>query len=390
MTGAFAGVSAGDGAGAGAAITATSTSAQTMDVTAWCGSTIVTVPRRVRRAAGPRLATVPVMPTAFVTGATGFLGLNVVDALLDEGWSVVALHRASSNVSRLKARGASLAQGELADRAAWTRAIPEGCDAVFHVAGNVSMWSGADAQQTRDNVDGTRHLVEAALEKKARRFIHTSTVAVWGRQEHLPFNETAPQLGARSKMNYARSKLAGEEIVRSAVARGLDPVILNPCHIVGRYDVNGWSSTIRMIYKDKLSAIPPGRGSFCDAGAVARAHLAAVKQGRTGENYLLGGHVATYRELVTLVAELLQKAPPKRTIPLWVLRALGDAGRVTSAVTHRQPFVTPEMAEGLAQEAVVDSAKAIRELGYETPPLRSMLETALSWQREEGMIPRAA
>lgn len=324
--------------------------------------------------------------TAFVTGATGFLGLNLVDALLAEGWRVVALHRSASNVSRLRARGVSLAEGSLDDVGALERAIPVGCDAVFHVAGNVSMWSGHEAAQTRDNVDGTRNVAAAALAKSARRFIHTSTVAVWGRQAHVPFDETATKNGATSRMNYARSKLRGEDEVRAAIGRGLEAVILNPCHIVGRYDVNGWSKMISLIADGKLPAVPPGRGSFCDAGAVARAHVAAVTRGRTGEDYLLGGPGVTYAEVVSTIGELLGKEAPKRVVPRWVLGILAAIGGATSRWTRRPPTLTPEMMEGLAHVEVVDSSKAIRELGYETVSLRAMLEHALAWQIEEGIV----
>jgi nucleoside-diphosphate-sugar epimerase len=328
--------------------------------------------------------------TAFVTGATGFLGLNVVDALLAEGWRIVALHRPSSNVSRLRARGVALAEGSLQDGAALERAIPVGCDAVFHVAGNVSMWSGHEAAQTSDNVDGTRNVAAAALAKNARRFIHTSTVAVWGLQAHVPFDETAPKNGATSRMNYARSKLRGEDEVRAAIGHGLEAVILQPCHIVGRYDVHGWSRMISLIADAKLPAIPPGRGSFCDAGAVARAHVAAVTRGRTGEDYLLGGPGVTYAEVVSTIGDLLGKEAPKRVVPRWVLGAIAAFGGVTSRLTRRPPALSPEMMEGLAHEEVVDSSKAIRELGYETISLRAMLEHALAWQVDEGIVRRPA
>jgi nucleoside-diphosphate-sugar epimerase len=109
-----------------------------------------------------------------VTGGTGFLGLNVVDALLEAGWSVIALHRPSSKVERLRARGVTLVEAELGDRPGLRRLLPEGCDAVFHVAGNTSMWSGKDDQQTRDNVDGTRNIAEAAMARRTRKFVHTS------------------------------------------------------------------------------------------------------------------------------------------------------------------------------------------------------------------------
>jgi nucleoside-diphosphate-sugar epimerase len=324
--------------------------------------------------------------TAFITGATGFLGLNIVDALLASSWRVVALHRATSNVTRLRARGVELAQGGLDDRDALTRAIPEGVDAVFHVAGNISLWSKNDAQQTKDNVDGTRNVAAAALARKAKRFVHTSTVAVWGVQHHLPYDETCPQLGAKSAVNYSRSKALAELEIRKAIEQGLDAVILNPSHIVGRYDTEGWSKSIRMVAEGKLPGVPPGRGSFCDAGAVARAHVAAVDRGRTGENYIFGGADSTYLDLVTIIGELLRKRVPKRTVPLWTVGLASGVSRAASLLTGQQPAVTKEMFAGLTHHEIVNCEKAVRELGYEKVPLRTMLETALAWQVEEGLV----
>ncbi|MGO8993093.1 MAG: NAD-dependent epimerase/dehydratase family protein [Polyangiaceae bacterium] len=323
---------------------------------------------------------------AFITGATGFLGLNIVDALLDADWAVVALHRKTSNVSRLKARGVDLAEGTLDDRASLEAAIPEHCDAVFHVAGNISLWSKNDAQQTKDNVDGTRNVANAALARKAKRFVHTSSVAVWGAQEKLPYDETCPQRGVDSTINYQRSKHLGELEVRKAIERGLDAVITNPSHIVGRYDVDGWSKTIRLVAEGKLPGIPPGKGSFCDAAAVARAHVAAVDRGRTGENYILGGADATYLELVTIIGELLGKKVGKSAVPLWTIGLVSGLTGFASLFTGKQPAVTPEMVEGLRHHEIVSCEKAVKELGYEKVPLRTMLETALAWQVEEGIV----
>jgi nucleoside-diphosphate-sugar epimerase len=324
--------------------------------------------------------------TAFVTGATGFLGLNLVDALLASSWHVVALHRKTSNVTRLRARGVALAEGTLDDGGALERAIPEGVDAVFHVAGNISLWSKNDAQQTKDNVDGTRNVANAALARKAKRFVHTSTVAVWGVQHELPYDETAPQHGGDSHINYQRSKHLGELEVRKAIERGLDAVIMNPAHIVGRYDTEGWSKSIRLVAEGKLPGIPPGKGSFCDAGAVARAHVAAVDRGRTGENYIFGGADATYVELVTTIGELLGKKVSKSAVPLWAISLASAATRFGSLFTGRQPAVTREMVAGLTHHEIVRCEKAVVELGYEKVPLRKMLETALAWQVEEGIV----
>ncbi len=326
--------------------------------------------------------------TAFVTGGTGFLGMNLVDALLAAGWRVVALHREASNVDRLRSRGVILAPGSLGDRASLDRAIPEGCDAVFHVAGNISLWSGGDAQQTLDNVDGSRNVGEAALAKKVGRFIHTSSVSAWGPAVTASFDETLPQRGGESLVHYEKTKFEGEREIKKLVERGLAAVIMNPCHIVGRYDEKGWSSMLRLVHDRKLPGIPPGAGSFCEAGAVSRAHVAAVDRGKVGENYLLGGADATYVEMVRVVGEVLGEPVSAKPLSLWMIEALGRVSQWGSYVTRRAPLVTPETAIALGHPYAVRCDKAIRELGYEVTPLREMLEIAHTWMVEQHILPK--
>ena len=93
--------------------------------------------------------------TAFVTGSTGFVGLNLVQRLVAQGWDVTALHRASSDLRFLRRFEPRLAVGEITQAASVRAALPAACDTVFHVAGNTNMWRRGNAEQTRDNVDGT-------------------------------------------------------------------------------------------------------------------------------------------------------------------------------------------------------------------------------------------
>src|SRR5512139_2269299 len=101
--------------------------------------------------------------TGFVTGATGFVGLNLVEQLLARGWRVIALHRAGSDLKYLARMRAERAVGDVTDADSLMRALPEGVDAVFHVAGDVSLWSRRNAAQDRINIEGTRNMVGAAL-----------------------------------------------------------------------------------------------------------------------------------------------------------------------------------------------------------------------------------
>jgi dihydroflavonol-4-reductase len=324
--------------------------------------------------------------TAFVTGGTGFLGRHVVENLTSLGWCVVALHRPTSNVEHLKAYGAELVVGSITDPESLLRAMPERCDAVFHVAGNTSLWSGGNEQQTRENVDGTRFVVEAAIARKARRLVHTSTEGAWGEQ-HEVFDETATSNALSSVVNYERSKYLGELEVEKGLEEGLEACILCPGHIVGKYDTSQWARLITLVDKGKLPGVPPGKGTWAQAGQVARAHVAAVDQGRSGERYLLGGAWATYLEMVTIVGRLTGKKVPAKTMPGWVIRALGRVSQWGSYVTRRAPTVTPEIAVGTTRPPhLFKSDKAMKELGYEAVPLEEMLRESYEWLRGEGLV----
>src|SRR5262245_58082825 len=132
--------------------------------------------------------------TAFVTGGTGFIGLNLVEHLTQLGWDVIALHRPNSRLTYLQKYPVRLVEGAIEDKASLDRAMPEDVDAVFHVAGDVSLWSSHKQRQWRANVEGTRNMVATALAKRSRRFVHTSSTAVYGIPAE-PFDETSPKLG---------------------------------------------------------------------------------------------------------------------------------------------------------------------------------------------------
>ena len=323
--------------------------------------------------------------TAFVTGATGFLGLNIIRQLTEQGWQVTALHRASSNLTYLKRFPVTLAVGEIEEAASLDKAMPEGLDTVFHVAGDVSFWSGHRARQLRTNVEGTRNMVAAAQHKGAKRFIHTSTIAVYGQQPGT-FDETAPHLGKSSPIGYLHSKALAEEEVRKVIARGLDAVILNPANIVGPYDLSNWSRLFRLVSEGKLPGVPPGRAPFCHVAEVARAHLTAFERGRTGENYILGGTEASYVEAFAVVGKLLGHPVPKKPLPAFALALVGRLGELSSRLTHKEPDMTPEMATLLSSAILCHSEKAARELGYQAVPLQTMFEDCYRWMVAEGMI----
>jgi nucleoside-diphosphate-sugar epimerase len=263
--------------------------------------------------------------------------------------------------------------------------MPQDVDAVFHVAGDTSLWSRRNAEQDRINIDGTRNVVGAALEKRARRFVHTSSISAWGlRQGRV--DESTPQCGAASAINYDRSKFAAEQAVRAGISRGLDAVILNPAGILGPFDTHNYARLFLMVATGTLPGVPPGARSFCHAREVARAHIAAFERGRRGENYLLGGTDASYLELVRTIAKALGRPAARRATPAWMLHAIGLLGALRGRMTGCRPEVTPEVARIVTRAAYCDCSMAMRELDYRPVPLAGMVADCLEWLRAEGLL----
>lgn len=327
------------------------------------------------------------MPTAFVTGATGFVGINLVDELLARDWQVTCLARAGSNTHYLGRRDVKIVEGSITEIGSLRAGMPEKVDAVFHVAGDTNMWSRRNARQTATNVTGTENMCAVALEKGAKRFIHTSTIAAWGLVDG-PITEETPQKGGQSWINYQKSKYLGEQAVKQATKRGLDAVIMNPGAIVGAQDSHTWARLFLMVAQDELPGIPPGSMSFTHVGEVVKAHIAAVELGRTGENYLLGGTEASMREFVTTIGRHLGKTRLPPVVPLGALRIIARFYALRAAITGQEPSVTPEIAAMAAKVNPCPSRRAQDELGYRPLPLDQMVGDCADWLIAQGYIER--
>jgi nucleoside-diphosphate-sugar epimerase len=295
------------------------------------------------------------------------------------------LHRRTSDLSKIRRFAVDLVEGDLTDSASLQAAIPPSVDAVFHVAADTSVWVRHAEEQTRTNVEGTRNVVAAALAAGARRFVHTSTWNVYGLEQGA-ISETSPQLGGRSWISYNRTKFLAEEEVRAGIARGLDAAIVNPAHVLGRYDRRGWARLIIAAHRRWLPGVPPGAGTFCHAEAVARAQIAAAERGRTGQNYLLGGIDASFVELFRVINQVTGAKVPLRPVPPLLLQAAARIDTARAALTGRAPEATSEGVAIACARARVVSDLAARELGYRPSDLITMVEDSWRWLRQAGLV----
>jgi len=325
------------------------------------------------------------MKKAFVTGATGFLGLNLVERLLLQNWEITALHLPGEDLKNLSRFDVTPVAGNILDVASLQKAIPEKPDAVFHLAGDISMWHKNDDRQYKINVLGTANMCRAALEKNAVRFIHTSSSSAFG-YHGCELTETTISNALGCKMSYNQTKYLAEQEVQKSVGAGLVAVILNPCNIIGPYDPGNWSQLIKNVCQGKLPGYPPGLGTFAHARDIADAHIAAVEKGRNGENYLLGGVRASFKEVIYQIVEITQVNLDLKKISKQKLKMMLYLGMVKSFFDGREPLLTYPKYMRLTGKLTCDDTKAQRELGFKTTSIHQMLTDCYGWMKQEQII----
>jgi len=198
--------------------------------------------------------------------------------------------------------------------------------------------------------------------------------------------DASERKGIYSWVSYARTKAIAERRVLDAVSRGIDAVILNPTHIVGRYDDHNWSRMIQMLNEGTLPGVPPGAGNFANGRAVAEAIVTAFTKGQKGENYILGGPYATMREFLSLAAQELGKPAPGKATPAIMLKVLSRLLSVVSAITGKRPMITPEEAYFAAETVAASCEKAVAELDYREVPLEQSVKESIEYLREQGRL----
>lgn len=324
-------------------------------------------------------------PVAVVTGASGFVGTHLVEALLAARWRVTAFHRADSDTRALSQPGVRLALGDVLDRASLRAAITHDTTCVFNVAADLSVWRPHDARQTRVNVEGTANVVAATLAARGPRLVHVSTIAAYGEQRE-PITELTRSNASGSWINYERSKWLAEQEVRAGSAQGLQAVIVAPAAVVGPRDRAGWAKMFIEISHRRVPFCPPGSGTFCDVRAVAAGLVAAATHGRAGQMYLLSGETLSFASLIRTVAAEVGVPAPRVTLPRAVMKALVAVADWRGRRQGIEPDMTREMAELLCRDTICGSNRARDEIGYGPAPVLNALQDSLAWLRGAGLL----
>jgi dihydroflavonol-4-reductase len=324
---------------------------------------------------------------AFVTGGTGFLGINLIKQLAERNWTITAICRPNADTQELADINVDWRVGHITKFDDVLEALDDDVDVIFHLAGDTNMWRKNNARQFEVNVTATEHLVNAALKKNIPTFIHTSSISAYGFHKDV-IDEETPSTAMLSSINYLRTKFLGEQVVKNAVINsGLNGIVINPCAIMGPYDKQNWSQLFTLVKFNQLPGVPNGEGSYCHVSEVAKAHISAVTKGKAGENYILAGVDHSFLDVVNKIAIRVGRPEYRATVPSFALKLVGRISYLWSCISNKEPDMTPEKANMVTERVVATSEKAKRELGYDpTVTLDVMLDDCFEYLSKSGRL----
>lgn len=317
-----------------------------------------------------------------VIGANGFLGSHVTRQLVAAGADVRAMVRPTANTRSIDDLDVTRFHGDVFDTATVRRAMA-GCDDVYYCVVDTRAWLQDAAPLFRTNVDGLRNVLEVAKNAELRRFVFTSTYATVGRRHGHVATEDDP-IDRRRLTPYVESRVEAEDMVlRYATEAGLLAVAM--C-VSTTYGSGDWGRTphgafIAGAVFGKLPFLMNGiRLEVVGVDDAARALLLAAEHGRNGERYLISERMMPLKEVVKIAADEAGVPPPRRSIPVPVLYALGALGSLRARLTGKDAELSLASVRMMRAEAEVDHGKATRELGWKPRPVEeSIREAARFW-----------
>lgn len=320
-----------------------------------------------------------------VTGAAGFLGTNLVRQLLEAGDEVVAIDRVA--VSTNSTSDAHWVEADVLDEEAMTRAL-DGVEIAYHLVAVISLRQ-EDPVAERVNTQGVGTVARAALRAGVRRMVNCGSLASYHYERGGTVHEDSPRAISPRLPVYHRSKYAGEVELHKVIDAGLDALTCNPTGIYGPADHPTRLSRMNQAMLDAaLGKMPVGvSGSFdmVDVRDVAAGFVLAAEKGRTGHNYLLGGHRHSMIAAQRLAAELVGRQGPRLTLPLGILETVAPLIDPIARRFGSESFA-PAALENLSMSPIVDRTKAGAELGYEPRAVADTIRDLVAFFTEHGLL----
>lgn len=318
------------------------------------------------------------------------LGSSIARELIHSGFGVRAMTLPGSPAGTLKGLDIELFGGDLLNPRDTDKAVA-GCDALIHCAGNTNTWPARSARTRAVNIDGTTNMIQSAPNSNISRFIYTGSASSFGfGTKDKPGNEASPYVGRKYGLDNVDSKREGLQLVLNAWRQhGLPALAIAPTFMFGPFDTKpGSGRMILSVKQRKIPGITHGGKNFVYSRDVAIAHVNALGSGKAGECYIAGNANLSYREVIPIIAHIVNARPPSLLFPDAMILASGLAGSLLGRTFGFEPSLTLEMASVSCDGQYFDCSKAVRELGMPQTDIREAIAAAYEWFLQHGYCTR--
>jgi dihydroflavonol-4-reductase len=319
-----------------------------------------------------------------LTGASGHIGANLCRKLLEDNHDLRVL--TNKFTDSLEGLDLEAVKGDILNMTS-LKELAEGAEVLIHLAASISI--NGDQQVLDTNVVGTKNVLDAVRRCQVRRLLHFSSIHALVHQPRDQILDEGRQLAVSDHIIYNQSKALAEELVRHAVASGLDAVIINPTSVIGPNDFKPSliGQAIIQLYKGKIPALIPGGYDWVDVRDVVAGTISAIENGRTGQSYLLSGHFKTLLELYEEIIVIQGKDKKLPVIPFWLAKVGVPFLKAWARVSGNRPLYTKESVEILkTSHSNISSKKARKELGFESRPFKDTIRDTIKWFKENGYL----
>ena len=321
-----------------------------------------------------------------VTGATGFIGINLCNELARRGYIVNALYRSEEKARYLKNKNIRLFRGDVTDTLSLRNAV-KGCNFVFHLAAYAQVWSKNPDMFHEINFTGTVNVLNEAEQAGVKKIVVTSTAGVFGPSDGNVVDENTKRKIPFFTL-YEKTKADAEELILARSAKGMNVVIVNPTRVYGPGLLNTSNSVTRIIklYIEGKFRFLPGNGksigNYVFVDDVISGHILALEKGVAGERYILGGENISYKDFFNVISEISHKRYKLFRFPLSLMLFVSFIMMVMARTFGLKPLITPGLVRKYNYNWVLSSDKASIQLGYKITPLKKGINETLNFIRE--------
>lgn len=323
-----------------------------------------------------------------VTGADGFLGSNLIRALLNRGYEPRALIYNGNSAKTLSGLDIELVKGDVLSVETIKQAA-DSCQGIIHAAAATEIFPPKSEAVRNVNITGTRNIADIAKEQKTKKLVYVGSASSFGPgPKHAPGDETKDYYGSVYNLDYFDSKRMAQEIVLDETRKGLLPaVVVNPTFMFGPFDVKPGSGEIVIKIHNRSTLPRTAGGRNCvSVKDVSVGIVNALEFGRIGESYILGHENLTYTELFEKIAAVLKKRVPKLYLPKFVAKTIGFVNENCHAMIRKKPRANFTFAKIATAEHYYSSAKAVREINLPQTPIETPIGEAFDWFKINGYL----